>query len=361
MFKKIYLSFITLVIIPVVFFSCESNDSILFPVNDPGSTPVLLVPSDNSTISTQSPEFDWADVQQAAAYIFQLANDASFNNIILNEEVNVSAYTLTTNILNDSSNYFWRVSSILSTGDTSAWSSSFSFSIVLSSISPTKKILVELFTNTSCVPCVDVNHYLDGIHERLGITSNDADVIIIRSHTTLFSGDPFYEYNPVDNAARMNYYNAASFNPRSFLLGSNLGPFSTSWTNNLNQRLNNFRTFAIAIENNYNASNRTGNVSLKVKQESGNNVSDLVLHVAVVENNISYNAPNGETRFNNTLRDLVTPPDGQPINITAGQTNTYDLNYSIDIIINEIETDIIVFVQSVSTKEVFAVEKIKVF
>jgi thiol-disulfide isomerase/thioredoxin len=360
MFKKFLIRLMVL-FTGVLFFSCESNDGILFPVIDPGSVPVLLVPSNNSTLSTTAPEFEWTQIQNTLTYRFQLSSDAQFSNLISDTSgLNSPAFSFT-EILNDSSSYYWRVNAFLSTGDTSQWSNSFSFSVVLSSISPTKKVLIELFTNTSCIPCVETNHYLDEVHDRLGITVNDADVIILRMHTTLFSGDPFYEFNPGDNAARMNYYNAASVNPRGFILGSTLGPYSTSgWTNRINGQLGNFRTFAIVLENSYNASGRNGNISIKVKQESGNNISDLVLHVAIAESGILYNAPNGETRFENTLRDLVTSASGQPVTISAGQTNTYDMNYSLDPVINENQTDVIVFVQSVSTKEVFAVEKVKI-
>lgn len=226
---------------------------------------------------------------------------------------------------------------------------------------PANKVLVELFTNTSCIPCVEANQYLDAIHELDGITNNDTNVIILRIHTTLFSGDPFYLYNTTDNGARMSYYpNSAIVNPRTFLLGTFIGNFAPApWTNKLNEKLAATRPMAISLINTYNAGNRTGNLSVGITQDAGSSFTGLVYHIAVSENDIPYIAPNGETHFNNTLRDLITPADGQPFDIGSGQTNTYQHNYTIGNEINHNQTDLIVFVQVVSTREVIAVEKIK--
>jgi len=227
---------------------------------------------------------------------------------------------------------------------------------------PTNKILIELFTNTSCIPCVEANQYLDAVHNLQGITNNDTNVIILRIHTTLFAGDPFYLYNTTDNGARMSYYpNSAIVNPRTFLLGTFIGNFSTApWTNKINEKLAAARPMAISLTNTYNASNRTGDLSVRITQDAGSSFTGLVYHIAVAENEIQYTAPNGETHFNNTLRDLVTPPAGQAFDIGSGQTNTYSQNYSIASGINQGLTDLIVFVQVLSTKEVLAVEKVKV-
>lgn len=225
----------------------------------------------------------------------------------------------------------------------------------------TNKVLVELFTNTSCVPCVEPNQYLNAINNLQGITTNDTNVIILRIHTTLFAFDPFYLYNTIDNNARMSYYpNTAIVNPRGYLLGSLLGSYSTAnWTNKLNEKLAGTRSFAISLNNSYDSTSRNGNLIIRINQVSGPNLTGLVYHVAVAENDLQYNGTNGETHFENTLRDLITPPDGQPFDIGSGQTNSYTQIYSIANTINQHNTDIIVFVQILSTKEVLAVQKIK--
>ncbi len=224
------------------------------------------------------------------------------------------------------------------------------------------KILIELFTNTSCIPCVEANTYLDEIYNLHGVTSNDTDVVIIRYHTTLFAGDPFYLYNTIDNDARMAFYpNSAIVNPRTFLLGTFIGNFSSAaWTNKLNQKLADPRTYRIELTNTYDTVSRNGNLNIKITQISGAEFNDLVYQIAVAENEIPYSAPNGETHFDNTFRDFITSPTGQPFTIGTGQTNTYSQNFSIDNMINQDNAEIIVFVQrnNNSGRDVLAVEKV---
>jgi len=71
-----------------------------------------------------------------------------------------------------------------------------------------------------------------------------------------------------------------------------------------------------------------------------------------------YNAPNGETHFDNTLRDLVTPTTGQTFTISPGQTKSFNQSYSISPDIDQSKTDIVVFVQrnNNTTREVMAAE-----
>jgi hypothetical protein len=226
--------------------------------------------------------------------------------------------------------------------------------IVYETISPasTNKVLVEIFTNTSCIPCVVANQYLDAV--------TDTNIIIIRTHTTLYPNDPYYLYNPTDNNARQTYYAAANANPKGFLLGTFMGNFNANnWTASLNTQLAASRSMGIIINKTYNAASRSGNVNLFIKQNAGETVTDLVLHVALTESNLLFNAPNGESVFEQVLRDLMTAPNGDPLTVSAGQTVTASKSFTIPSEINDEHAEIIVFTQSTSTKEVFGVERVK--
>ncbi|MDQ3019798.1 MAG: hypothetical protein M3R36_04395 [Bacteroidota bacterium] len=359
--KKI-ISILQVFLITIIFYSCESNDSPVTDNTPVATVPQLLSPENNSTVSTLEPTFDWVDLPNASNYKLQVSANSSFNNLILDTSgLTSSNYNAQGNILNDSNSYYWRVKGI-SSSDTTDWSNSFSFSTSIESINATNKVLVEIFTNTSCVPCVQANTYLDEIYNLSGVTSNDANVLLLRVHTTLFAGDPFYLYNTTDNDARMAFYpNSAIVNPRTYLLGTFMGNFSSApWTNKINEKLADTRTYAIKLTNTYDPVSRSGNINIKIKQVSGAVVNDLVYHLAVAENEIAYSAPNGETFFSNTLRDLITPPTGQPFTISPGQTNSYNQSYNIDTQINQNLTDLVVFIQrnNNSGREVLAVEKI---
>lgn len=216
----------------------------------------------------------------------------------------------------------------------------------------TNKVLVELFTNTSCIPCVAANQYLDDL--------TNSNVIIIRWHTTLYPNDPFYAYNSVDNGARQTYYNAANANPKGFLLGTFMGNYNANlWTNNLNAQLSASRSMGVSIVKSYDTTARTGTLNISINQNSGSAVSDLVYYVALTEDGLEYNAPNGETVFEQVMRDLFTSPNGDAINIAAGQTvNLAPLNFTIPSDINDKHASIIVFTQSTSSKTIYGVEKV---
>lgn len=360
--KNLILAF-HIIVITVFFYSCESNDSPVVDNTPVSNTPQLLLPENNSVVSTLEPAFDWADFPGAVSYDLQVSENSSFAVLLLDTSgLTSSNYFSPDGIFDDGNSYYWRVKSI-SSSDTTDWSASNSFSTLLEPINPTNKVLVEIFTNTSCIPCVEANTYLDEIYELNGVTNSDESVVLLRIHTTLFAGDPFYLYNTTDNNARMEFYpNSAIVNPRTFLLGTYLGAFSSAaWTNKINEKLADTRTYAIKLTNTYDTVSRTGNINVLIKQVSGAALNDLVYHVAVAENEIQYTAPNGETHFDNTLRDLITPPTGQAFVITPGQTKSYNQSYSIDTQINQDLTDLVVFIQRSSDagKAVMAAELVK--
>lgn len=224
------------------------------------------------------------------------------------------------------------------------------------------KVLVEMFTNYRCPYCPPGNSYLDSIYSNLGKTITDTNVVILRYHTTLYPNDPFYDYNVPDNNARQTYYSAHNANPRGFLMGSAMGVFSSpGWTSQINNNLGVTAKFRITLANTYNTSSRSGSINISITQDSGNTVADLKLHTALTESGIMYTAPNGETVFNNTMRDLITAPAGDSITINAGGSISRDYNYTVANDITHQNCELVIFIQSESTKQIFAVNKVKLF
>jgi len=223
------------------------------------------------------------------------------------------------------------------------------------------KVLVEFFTNTSCIGCPPAGNYLNRINNLLGVTINDTNVVILTVHTTMYPGDPFHLFNTTDNLCRQQYYNAGSFNPVGYSNGVLMPvPFDQNgWTSQINNYLSILNTFGINITNSFDTTTRNGILTLQIGQFSGNTVSDLKLLIAITESNLHYNAPNGETEFNNIMRALITPGTGQSINIIPGQSINVVKNYTIDPRIILSNSKLVIFVQSLSSKEVFAVESLK--
>lgn len=222
------------------------------------------------------------------------------------------------------------------------------------------KTLIEFFTNTSCTGCPIVGHYLDRINNLEGVTINDTNVIIIRVHTSLFPNDPFHNFNTIDNLARQTYYGAGTFNPIGFANGSMLPvPFDENgWTTQINMKLSQKSNFGLNLINTLDTITRNGTLSIQIGQFSGQPINDLVLHIALTEGDLYYNAPNGETHFFNILRDLITPCSGESISVIPGQSTIINKEYTIDNRVVIRNCEIIVFVQCSSTKQVLVVDKI---
>lgn len=224
-----------------------------------------------------------------------------------------------------------------------------------------KKKLIEMFTNTRCTVCPPANEYCTHIETGAGTTHDDSSVIIIRYHTTLYPNDPFYDFNPADNLARQNVYNAGTANPKAYLNGTFMGVFNSSaWTTQINNSLQFENPLSIEITKNYPVGDRLGKVTLKISNFNVQTSDSLQLFVALTESPISYTAPNGETIFYDVLRDIITPAEGFNINLPGKDKNyLFEFTFSLDTAINADNTYITSFVQNKQTLEVYGAEKRK--
>jgi hypothetical protein len=131
---------------------------------------------------------------------------------------------------------------------------------------------------------------------------------------------------------------------------------SQTWANSINLALAQNETQNLTYTNTFDTVTKNGTLNLSISQISGSPASDLKLHVAIVESKMYYGGgSNGEKWFNNVLRDLVTGAAGQDITLPFNSP----VNYTLMNGINSANADIIIFTQSLSTKEVFVVRKLK--
>jgi uncharacterized protein (TIGR02145 family) len=93
-----------------------------------GFRPVLNVPADGSTVTDNTPTFDWSDVSGAAEYELQADNSNSFTSPEINQSsLTISTYTPSGSLLDGI--YYWRVRAKDSQGSWGSWSSMWSFTI----------------------------------------------------------------------------------------------------------------------------------------------------------------------------------------------------------------------------------------
>jgi hypothetical protein len=223
-----------------------------------------------------------------------------------------------------------------------------------------KKVIIEFFTNAGCNPCIAAHNYLDAIHEELGQTIRDSNVIILSYHTRYpFIGDVLYLANVPHNQGRSNYY-GVTFTPQGKLNGVDMGQFSESnWTAQFNAQLLTNEFLQVDLSNTFNAAIDSGTVTINTTLINALPSSEHSLHVVITENNIPYpNAPNGITSPDDVMRFMITGLDGEVTSF--GQSNTIVKNYGLNPSWNEDECNIVVFIQNTATKQIFGVNKIKV-
>lgn len=226
-----------------------------------------------------------------------------------------------------------------------------------------RKTLFEFFSNSNCQPCIEPHRsFLEPMEEARGVTINDTGVILISFQVNFpNSQDSIYHQNPQENEARRLYYNAVAA-PRGYNDGNWMGDYSyTEWSSKLSTAMNTTVYLRITISNNFNSTNDSGSVTAHVNTfvQPGN--QDTRIHVVLVENNVPYiSAPNGIKIYNGVMRDMVTGTDGEAINLNSGQTVDYSTSYFVRNTWKVNDCYLVVFVQSLSAKQVYGVERIKV-
>ena len=202
------------------------------------------------------------------------------------------------------------------------------------------KILMELFTATTCGPCLPqnttLNRYLDPTSAVYAGDLAD-EWILLRYHVWWPSpGDPYYDWNQQPVINREAYYDVG-YVPHMYTNGNvdSAGTAST-WRLNARAAVNQPTFFKIDISGNRDGFNISGNVQVTSSADISD-VSGFKLYVAVTHDNSIYNAPNGQTVFDQTFVDFLSGGiiDGEqvyydPISLGAGQSFTKVFNWTMD-------------------------------
>lgn len=213
--------------------------------------------------------------------------------------------------------------------------------------------LVEDFSNTSCIPCVDANIFL---YEILDEDETDRLYGIKYAVSWPQVTDPFFQANPSENASRYSFYNVLQA-PTTYVNG-NTSPNPQSKSDILTaigEKQNIVSPLGIKVTSELNGSNLKVDANLKLIKSI--TADDWRLFFVMIETYEDFEEPpgsNGETFFRDVMRDMQPDGIGLPITFEIGveQTHTYTFDTS-SFDVDELEC--IVFVQSQSTKEILQV------
>jgi len=207
--------------------------------------------------------------------------------------------------------------------------------------------LFEEFTNTACGPCASVNPSIETF-----LANNHDDILSVWYHVNWpSSSDPFYVANIPANMARRNYYtfNAVPYSKIDGVQTPSPGNMG-SMTSALNTRLaipSPVELSATVFE-----STNSYDITIDINTVDAVPSGTYKLHTVVLEDNIEYNAPNGETHFDHVMREMYPSGSGLAIDLVQGNTITEDMNLSLDPSWVTDNLEVVLFIQNDATKEV---------
>lgn len=225
-----------------------------------------------------------------------------------------------------------------------------------------KKALGEMFTNTSCGPCKAANNLVD-IWTDPTHPAYIADWIVIRYHTWWPSAsDPFYAANKSENTARTNYY-GVNYVPDMWLGDvhgtSNYG----SWGALATQQIGEATPYNMKLHGSFDIVTGELKVDAHVWIDDTLNNSTHRIFFVVTQDEVNWNAPNGQTVFYQAMVKMINGSGGTPISMFDGDYHVYSQTYTLDpdwpkstINVDWNKTNIVVFVQSYTNKRIKQVE-----
>lgn len=215
---------------------------------------------------------------------------------------------------------------------------------------PREMVVLEIATGTWCGYCPGAAM---GAHDLL---ENGHSVAVIKNH----GSDSFA--NTYSNA-RNNYYNITGFPTAKFdgIVEYGGGNANASLYNQYlakyNQRINVPSNYTISAEAELN--DLTLNVAVTVTKVSADNNTNVYLRSSITESNIAFNWFN-QNRVDNVNRLMAPNALGTPINLTTGASTTVNLTFNLDASWQLPNLELVLFLQSDSTKEVLQGKKYSV-
>ncbi|UCC93319.1 MAG: PKD domain-containing protein [Thermoplasmata archaeon] len=206
-------------------------------------------------------------------------------------------------------------------------------------------VIFEQFTAGGCGFCPPVSQGLQMMESNYG-----RDEAVILSYHGTMGGDPLaVPYTPT----RMSMYGYGGYPSVSVdgvlhkVGGGGTGAQQYTALQNLyNQRTNVGSELKITIEGDLDQSMETGDLWVNISAIDTVTEDNLRLHVVVFENDVDYNAPNGETVHDFVVREMLDGVNGKSISISNGQDLSYFYSFNFPSNQDPAEVGVIAFVQT---------------
>ncbi|HSD64132.1 MAG TPA: Omp28-related outer membrane protein [Ignavibacteriaceae bacterium] len=221
-----------------------------------------------------------------------------------------------------------------------------------SPITPTKIVLLEDFANVSCYPCVTSNQIIESLLHG----SYERKIAVVKFPTNFPSqSDPFFLANADVCNMRMDYYHV--FFAPTIIVDGTLRPTATDSDEvkeNIDASLIKPAKFSIIVNKSFQDSSLIVNTDVQTIGLAGINLNALVLYTVIVENNIEYDASNGEKVFYNVLRKVLPSDEGFSFAGKSTLQQPFTINWEADLQSNwnPDNLHVVAFIQNIQTKEI---------
>lgn len=186
-----------------------------------------------------------------------------------------------------------------------------------------QKVIIEHFTNTRCGICASRN---PAFYQTLG---NFPQVLHIAYHpSSPYSSCIFSQHNPTENDNRAYFYGVYGGTPRAVIQGEVIpvqNPMISA--EQIDAHLGMMSDFRVSTTNTL-VSGNTYKLSFEIERVSGTGLEAIRVFAGLAEEEIQYNAPNGETLHHDVFRKKIFN-DTAYIN-SAGNPRTWEFEYTMN-------------------------------
>lgn len=216
-----------------------------------------------------------------------------------------------------------------------------------------RNIIFEEFSEVWCGPCASLAPmlavWLDNHPDYIPIvyysyfTDNGQKVYSPSEYTERkkFYSVPFYPY------ARINAVNAPNEQFPGF-------PTDTTRINSIIDTMS--KTTPVKVVIDFTNAGAAGNIKVVITSDVA--LENKFVYVILVEKHHTYEKQsNGQTEFHHIMRKILTPPGGEKLTIKAGETLSFEYNYTL---VDGINQDLYatVIVQDTTTKYIYQAESV---
>jgi len=214
-----------------------------------------------------------------------------------------------------------------------------------------RRVLVEVFTNSHCPLCPAAHNVIDNYLAG----PNGNKISYIYYHMVYpYNDDQLYWESMEGSDARDNYYNPVSATPQGWFDGTHQGSTS-GWASSLDNLVTTQSPLKIILSGSRNPNQFYINSELTRTGSIADN--DLVIHFLVVED-LFFDGRNSISNHKHVMRKMLPTPEGQSFSINLNETINLLQTIDLDPIWDADSLNIVVFVQSVTSKTVYQSETI---